>query len=559
MVSRWMSALIVATGASAQPAAFTDVTTEAGISMNYACEEGLFLLYQMGAGGVVADVNRDGWQDLFVVAGGNGPDRLYINNQDGTFTNEAAAWGVDLEHGSSGACAGDFDNDGWIDLYVPSWGPVSVEEPGHHKLYRNTGKGFVDVAVEAGVNMTSPDEPDGFGSCFGDWDLDGDLDLVVCGWNDTFDGTRLFENNGDGTFTDVTETATDLGRSGVFGFCPRLIDMDGDRYPELLLVADFETSRYYRNDRDGTFTNVTGSAQVSKESNGMGQTVGDVDNDGLLDWYVTSIHGGGLGGNYLYMNEGDHVYDSNGLAGVTDGGWGWGTTAVDVNHDGWLDLVETNGWPTGYPVEQAYLFMNDGDGATFTETALASGLVHMGMGRGIAAFDYDNDGDQDVIIFTYCGAMRLFRNDIDSPSLRLFLDTSLEDSLASEGRHSVIHATVDGLTQMRAIDGGSNYLAHGEISAHVGLAGARSVDELTITWPNGRMATLLDVPASTLTVQYCPADFNGDFQMNVLDFVALQLAFGAGRVDADVNGDGTLNVLDFVAFQLDFAAGCPGL
>jgi hypothetical protein len=555
-------ALSVCGASLGQSPAFTDVTIEAGLDVTYACEEQGNILLQMGGGGVVADFDNDGRQDLFALAGGTGPDRLYINNGDGTFTDQAESWGVARDHFGIGACAGDYDKDGWVDLFVTSIGNDEAEQIGVHKLYRNTGLGtFENVAVGAGVNQSSPNEPDGFGSCFGDWDLDGDLDLVVCGWADSFEGTRLFRNEGDGTFTDVTAIASNLDEVNVFGFSARLVDMNGDRYPELLLVGDFETSRYYVNDlaRDGqaTFTDVTEQANVSKESNGMGQTVGDVDNDGLPDWYVTSIFGGPQGGNFLYRNLGGDAYEALEDAGVTDGGWGWGTSAIDVNQDGWLDLVETNGWPQGYPTEQSYLFVNDGDGLSYTEMAVESGLVHNGMGRGLAGIDYDNDGDLDVVIFTYCGALRLYRNDAAAGGVRVFLDTSAEDGLAPEGRGSVVRVAAGGLTQMRMIDGGSNYLSHGEMSAHFGLGGPKVIDELRVEWVNGRVTTLEGVsPVPTMTVAYCPADFSGDGAANILDFVSLQLAFAAGADAADVNADGVLNVLDFVAFQLDFVGGC---
>jgi hypothetical protein len=165
--------------------------------------------------------------------------------------------------------------------------------------------------------------------------------------------------------------------------------MNGDRYPELLIAADFGTSRYYKNNGNGTFSNFTGPSGTGLDGNGMGQAVGDVDNNGLFDWYVTSIHSINSGqpgvpgtGNMLYMNQGNHTFVETSIAcGVNDGGWGWGTVAVDLNHDGWLDLVETNGWyePNGYNQyewlnEPSYVFLNKGNG-TFTECAQDLNLI----------------------------------------------------------------------------------------------------------------------------------------------------------------------------------------
>ena len=159
--------------------------------------------------------------------------------------------GVAWEHRASGAAATDFDGDGWTDLYVTSHGPPGVPAPGHQRLYRNRGDGtFEEVAAAAGVAIVSTTSGDGFGAAFGDIDLDGDLDLFVSGWQFESFGNRLFRNNGDGTFTDVTNSAG-IAADGVRGFAPCLADMTGDRYPEILIAADFGTSSYFINQDSG--------------------------------------------------------------------------------------------------------------------------------------------------------------------------------------------------------------------------------------------------------------------------------------------------------------------
>ncbi len=397
-------AMVLAGPALGQPN-FIEAATDAGLAMTHApFQSAQWAIVVMTAGGAVGDFNNDGWQDLFVVSGGTEPDKLFINDGDGTFTDQAAAWGLTDQHRGVGAAVGDYNNDGWQDIYVTSLGLITAPvTTGAHRLYRNdAGTGFTEVAAAAGVNTTSTTQPDGFGSAFGDYDLDGDLDLFVAGWEFNSAGNRLFRNNGDGTFTDVTVAAGVLDLS-VHGFAPHFVDMDGDRYPELLLAADFGTSRYFVNDGDGTFTDYTTESGTGLDGNGMGQAVGDINNDGLFDWYVSSIRteNTSLGtGNMLYLNLGGHSYTEISVAaGANDGGWGWGTVAVDLFHDGLVDLVETNGWPSDEWVnEQAKVFANNGD-LTFDEIAPTCGFSHIGQGRGLVNFDADNDGDQDFVVF----------------------------------------------------------------------------------------------------------------------------------------------------------------
>ena len=304
---------------------------------------------EMMGGAAAGDFNNDGWMDLYIIGGGLSPDRLYLNQGDGTFDNVAAAAGLEDLHVGSGATVGDYNADGYLDIFVTSFGSPDNPGPGNHRLYRNNGDmTFTNVAAAAGVAWSSAELGDGFGAAFGDYDLDGDLDLFVAGWVKHSAGNRLFRNNGDGTFTDVTDAAG-IVDNGIRGFSPCLADMDGDRYPEVLLVADFGTSEYFINRGDGTFVNRTDAAGVGQEWSGMGTAVGDVNNDGRLDWYTTAIfdddHEGRGDGNKLYLNLGEHRYEEvAAAAGVADGGWGWGTVITDLNLDGHVDIVETNGW-----------------------------------------------------------------------------------------------------------------------------------------------------------------------------------------------------------------------
>ncbi len=449
-------------------------------------------------GGAVGDFNRDGKQDLFVISGGTTPDHLYINQGNGQFVDEADAWGLNDLHMGAAAAVGDINGDGWLDIFVTSNGDASgLMSPNSNKLYKNVGgTGFVEL-VNAGVSWND-DVPNAYGAAFGDYDLDGDLDLMVAGWEigaGSVGGNRLFRNNGDETFTDVT-AAANLLELGVYGFAPRFVDMDGDRYPELLLTADFETARYYVNNGDGTFTDSTVTSGTGLDCNAMGQTVGDFNNDGMMDWYVSNIflelEPVRRCGNMLYINQGGHTYSETADAsGVIDGRWGWGTVAVDIDHDGFLDIVEVNGWtdavggPQFFSNQPARVFMNQGD-STFADVAAGAGFTHTGQGRGLANFDYDNDGDQDFVIFSTSERLELYRNDSVNSNhwLRVFLDTSNNPAIAPDGFGTRLVAKCGVEEYVRIIDGGSNYMSQSELSAHFGIGACTSIDELRVEWPN---------------------------------------------------------------------------
>lgn len=541
----------------------------------------------MVAPGAVGDFNNDGFQDIFLPAGGHEPDRLYINNGDGTFTDEANAWGVDALHIGSSVAVGDYDDDGYLDIFMTGFGTAAGPElGGHHLLYRNLGgTGFEEVSEAAGVRTAALNCTDAFSATFGDYDLDGDLDLCVAGWVDFDGGTRLFRNNGDGTFTDVSDVVPKLtdpdGASLVRGFAPRFIDMNGDIYPELLITCDFGdgapvSARYYVNNQDGTFTDATDEpgSGLGLDQNAMGHDVADFDGDGLLDWYITNIFDpegkmngwpSARTGNKLYLNDGDNTFTEIAeAAGCDDGSWGWGTVAVDVDHDGDPDIIETNGFKgfaglfNGVPL---FLYENDGTGMSFASLDPGvHGLTHPGFGRGLCNVDYDNDGDQDVLNISWNSEVRLYRNNLvsggevpaDGAYLRVFVDTSDDPGcIAPNGIGTQFVATDDnGLVQRVPLDSGSNYLSQSELSAHMGLADASEVTSLIIEWPNGVVGERKNVPVNqTITIRFCRGDWNADGEQNILDLVAYSEDWIAQLPAADMNDDGIYNVLDFVTWQ----------
>ncbi|MGH8060040.1 MAG: CRTAC1 family protein [Candidatus Entotheonellia bacterium] len=322
-------------------------------------------------------------------------------------------------------------------------------------------------------------------------------------------GNRLFRNNGDGTFTDVTERAGVLALQSR-GFTPCFADMNGDRFPELLLVADGGTSRYFVNTGDGTFTDATAASGTGQDHFGMGGVVADLNNDARLDWFVTSIFLYRKGaGNKLYLNQGQHRFTERAVAaGVRDAAFGWGTVAVDLDHDGWLDLVATTGYTRGlWQGRPSRLWINHGDG-TFTDMAAAAGFDHRLGGRGLLHVDYDTDGDQDLVVTAHGQELRLYRNAVSGRSanwLRIFLETRGARTPAPNGVGSRVRGTVGERQQYRSIGGCAGYLSQSELSAHFGLGSAQRVDELRIEWANGSVTLMTHVPVNrTLTVQAPP-------------------------------------------------------
>jgi len=510
------------TNVCAQPFAFTKADAAIGISHVYGNTN------FMGGGMAWFDYNNDGWEDLYL-AGGNLRDALYRNNGDGTFTEVGVAAGLNITNGfgTHAVTTGDYDRDGDRDVFLTtlnSW-------PNH--LLRNNGNGtFTDVYLEAGFG---DDVAWSSSAAFGDYNLDGWLDLYVGNYVDnmaiTYDsiGTVngfahdcrpnwMYVNNGDGTFTEVSELLNTSADTGCV-LAVTWSDFDRDQDVDIMIANDFGEfivpNQLLRNDQPGAFRDVSVSSNANIGMYGMGIAIGDYDHDGDLDYYATNI-----GLNHLYVNNGDGTFsDGTAAAGVEDiwvrDGFytvGWGTAFVDLDNDSWQELLVSNGHIPAAPFirNDIYnpnrVFRNNADG-TFTDESVASGLDDVGVARGLAASDYDKDGDMDIVfgnIDSYYtpgeDKVAFYRNELTGGGNWLGVKlVGVVNNLDAFGANVVIRA--GGQSWIDEVSGGSSHGSQNSSILHFGLGSASIVDELTVYWPGGRTQVLEDVvPNQIITI-----------------------------------------------------------
>ncbi|HZI79782.1 MAG TPA: CRTAC1 family protein [Vicinamibacterales bacterium] len=491
-------------------------------------------LYEiMSGGGLFLDYDNDGWQDVLLVDGGSLIDpavarrarhRLFHNRRNGTFEDVTAAAGLTRPEYGMGGCAADYDNDGWIDVYLTNVGP--------NTLFRNTGGGkeagraFADVTRTAGV--AGP--PSFSSSCaWADVDRDGDVDLFVVNYvdarvdNQVFCGDTskefrvychplnfaplrsvLYRNNGNGSFSDISREAGVFEHRGN-GLGIVAGDYDDDGWPDLFVANDTTPNFLYHNQQGRTFTEVALPAGVSVASDGMpragmGTDFGDFDGDGRLDVFVTNHE---FEGHTLFRNLGGGLFEdvtfTTGVGPATLPFVGFGTLFFDADNDGDLDLSVVNGHVMNSPghvrpgakeAQRRVLLRNDG--GRFRDVAAASGpgFATERVGRALAAADIDNDGDLDLLAVNNNGPADLLRNG-GAPGTTAVVVRLVGTASNRSAVGARLRATVGTATQVREVKTGSSYLSQHDLRVHFGLGAAKQIDRLEIRWPNSKAPELL--------------------------------------------------------------------
>ena len=516
----------------------TDATKASGIHfVHVAAPEKKFIVESMSGGVVIVDYDRDGWPDIYftnsptvamALKGEKAQSALYHNNHDGTFTDVTAKAGIGTPCFAMGGAVGDYNNDGWPDIYVTCLGG--------NVLYRNNGDGtFTDVTKQAGV----ADGRWSTGAAFGDYDGDGFVDLMVANYVDfklndlpgfgssptckyrgidvqcgprglKGAGDSLFHNNGDGTFTDVSKAAGVDDPNGYYGLGVVWSDLDNTGRPDIYVANDSTPNYLYRNDGHGKFTEVglesgTAVSEDGSEQGSMGVAVGDYNHTGRFSLYVTNFADEF---NALYDNRGKgDFHDVSYTAGVAIPAlpWvKWGDVFADLDNDGWADLASVNGQvypqvdslPSGARYRQPMnLFMNDRQGA-FCDAATQAGtaVAEPRVSRGLAAADLDNDGSIDLVIGNLDGAPTILHN----AGVRANHWISFELAGTKSNRLALgarITLVAGGMTQTDEVRSGGSYLSQSDLRVHFGLGQARKIDSVEVRWPSGTVDKATNLPA----------------------------------------------------------------
>ncbi len=517
------------------PVVFTDITKKSGLDKfrhRSGMPEKKTIIETPGSGVALIDYDNDGWLDIYLLNGAtlaalkgkeSAPQAMLLrNNHDGTFTDVTQKSGVSDERWGFGVAVGDYDNDGWPDIYVANYGK--------NRLYHNNHDGtFTDVAEKAGVALGDWST----GPTWGDYDHDGRLDLFVPGYvkfNQDHppvagegnipagfcqfrgvnvmcgprglqgEGDHLFHNNGDGTFTDVSVKAGVADRTGYYGFASVFVDVDDDGWLDLAVANDSVPNYLYHNRHDGTFEDVSYMSGFALSEDGheqasMGIAVGDYDRDGKVDFCVTSFSDDY---NTLYRNESEGFFSDatvrSGLAEPTIPFLGWGTGFLDFDNDGWLDIFVANGhvypgvdqqdWGTTW-AQRPQLFRNQNGRFQEVPPATGSGLADVITARGAAFGDLFNDGHIDVVLNNIDASPALLRNVLKNNNHWIGLKLIGGPGGPRDAIGAKVFVTAGAVRQRADVVSGGSYGSSSDPRVHFGLGSAEKTDKIEIQWPGG--------------------------------------------------------------------------
>jgi enediyne biosynthesis protein E4 len=535
--------------ADALGVSFVNTAREAGLNAKtiYGGEKNnKYLLETTGCGVAFYDYDHDGWLDIFLVNGwrlegfpkGQQPVcHLFKNNRDGTFTDVTLKAGVAKSGWGQGVCVGDYDNDGYDDLFITYFG--------QNVLFHNNGNGtFTDVSAKSGVAGRAGRW--NTGCAFVDYDRDGHLDLfianyidmdletaptpdsgsclyksiqVACGPPGLQGGKNiLLRNNGNGTFTDVSEKAGILNANGTYGLGVLVSDFNNDGWPDIYVANDSTASSLYKNLKNGTFQDISIEAGAAfspdgKPQAGMGVSAGDYDHDGNLDIVKTNFAGDT---HSLYRNEGKDSFEDTTFTaglGLNTRYLGWGCGFIDVDNDGWVDALVVNGhvYPevhklkTEAAYEQRKLLYRNLRNGKFEDISYKAGpgITNEVAGRGCAFGDFDNDGDLDVVINVVNGMPELLRCDSRTGNNWIKVKTiGVKSNRTGIGARirCVARKGKEVLEQVDDVRSGGSYFSQSDLRVHFGLGKTEKVDLLEIRWPSGQVDVHKDVPVNRLIV-----------------------------------------------------------